>query len=192
MPHQAQDMHAGTNVNLMGEIIKALGRGLCLSVEVFLHRSFGSAYVSSGVAAFVLMFLFTVFIPLANPQPMMVFASFYGVLWLFAVLNVLIRRLRKKEYVHSEYSGRPYLCRLLPSWKESSVKHLESLVVLLIAYGIHAVTRTLGDYLLVAGIFVLLRSYGIAVAKRQRAVEMNDAVIEQREVAEAFRQMQQD
>jgi hypothetical protein len=50
----------------------------------------------------------------------------------------------------------------------------------------------LGDYLMASGVFIFLRDWSIASMIRHRAVELNDAVLEQREVAEQFRQMQQD
>ena len=64
--------------------------------------------------------------------------------------------------------------------------------MILVGYGIHHLNRPLGDYLILAGVFVFLRGYSMASMMRQRAVELNDAVLEQKEVAEQFRQMQQD
>jgi hypothetical protein len=123
---------------------------------------------------------------------MAVFAGLYGILWLIACINALIRRWRKMERVHSRYGGRPHLCRLLPGWQEIHVKMVEAVLVLGIGFAIHLLNRPLGDYLMLAGVFVLVRGYCVASALRERAVELNDAVIEQREIAEHFRQMQQD
>jgi hypothetical protein len=51
--------------------------------------------------------------------------------------------------------------------------------------------RPLGDYLMFAASFVLLRGYNLAMQRRERAVAMNDRVIEQKIVAERFREMQE-
>jgi hypothetical protein len=176
----------------MAEIVDGAARSLALSVEVFLHRAFGSGYVGCGPLALLLMFLSAKVFPDQDVRPLTVFAGFYGVLWLIATINVLIRWWRGMERVHSRYNGRPHLCRLLPRWKEMNVKHVESLLVILLGYGIHHLNRPLGDYLILAGVFVFLRGYSMASMMRQRAVELNDAVLEQKEVAEQFRQMQQD
>ncbi len=97
-----------------------------------------------------------------------------------------------RQLRHSRYSGRPHLCRLLPGWQEIHVKLVEAVLVLCIGFAIHLLNRPLGDYLMLAGVFVLVRGYCVASALRERAVELNDAVIEQREIAENFRQMQED
>jgi hypothetical protein len=159
---------------------------------VFLHRGFGSAYVGCGLLAFPLLLLFASFFPNQNLRPLAAFAGTYGVLWLIATTNVVIRWWRGMERTHSRYNGHPHLCRLLPTWKEMNVKHLESLLVILLGYGIHHLNRPLGAYLLLAGAFVLMRDYSVAAMMRQRAVELNDAVLEQKEVAEQFRKMQPD
>lgn len=193
MPQRAKaEQRPNPNTQIMAEFVEGAARSLALSVEVFLHRGFGSGYVGCGLAAFLLMFLVGKLCPEQDVRPLTVFAGLYGVLWLIATINVLIRWWRGMEKVHSRYNGRPHLCRLLPRWKEMNVKHVESLLVILLGYGIHHLNQPLGDYLIIAGVFVFLRGYSMASMMRQRAVELNDAVIEQKEVAEQFRQMQQD
>jgi len=178
------------DVHLIGELVEGAGRSLALSVEVFLHRGFGSGYVGCGQLAFLVMFLFAKFFPDQDMRPLIFFAGMYGVLWFIATINVLIRWWRGIRSTRSRYNGRPHLWKLLPSWKEMNVKHLESLLVILLGYGVHHLNRPLGAYLILAGVFVFLRGYSVASMMRQRAVELNDAVIEQKEVAEQFRQMQ--
>jgi hypothetical protein len=173
--------------------VEGVGRSLALSVEVFLHRGFGSAYVGCGPVAFLIMFLFVQFFyPDQDVRPLAVFAGVYGVLWLIAAINALIRWWRGIHNTHSRYNGIPHLRAALPTWKETNVKHLEALMVILLGFGIHHLSRPLGGYLILAGAFVLLRGWSLASMMRQRAVELNDAVIEQKEVAEQFGQMQQD
>jgi hypothetical protein len=193
MPQQAGKQPApNKDVHLVAELIEGLGRSTALSVEAFLRRGFGGAYIGCGLAAFLVMYVFSTFFQGENLGPLAVFAGLYGILWLIACINALIRRWRKMERVHSRYSGRPHLCRILTGWQEIHVKMLEGLLVLGIGFAIHLLNRPLGDYLMLAGVFVLVRGYCVASALRGRAVELNDAVIEQREIAENFRQMQQD
>lgn len=193
MPQQAgKQPELNKDRHLVGELIEGLARSTALSVEAFLHRGFGSSYVGCGVGAFIVMYVFSTFFQRENLGPLAVFAGLYGIFWLIACINALIRRWRKMERVHSRYNGRPHFCRLLPGWQELNVKHLESLLVIFIGFVIWILNRPLGDYLMMAGVFVLVRGYFIASALRDRAVELNDAVIVQKEVAEQFRQMQQD
>jgi hypothetical protein len=194
MPQQAKtEQRPNPDTQLVAGLVEGVGRSLALSVEVFLHRGFGSAYVGCGPLAFLIMFLFVQFFyPAQDLRPLAVFAGIYGVLWLIATINVLIRWWRGVQSTHSRYNGRPHLSVAVPTWKEMNVKHLESLLVILLGFGIHHLNRPLGAYLILAGAFVLLRGYSLASMMRQRAVELNDAVIEQKEVAEQFGQMQQD
>jgi hypothetical protein len=191
MPQQTNNAAVPQEANMLGDVLFGLGRGMALSVEVFLHRSFGSNYVGAGVGAFLMMFLFSALGPAVNTRPLQVFAAIFGALWLVAVVNVYIRRWRGKENVHSMYNGRPLARRLLPRCGETTVKFIEALFVLLVAYCIYHENRLLGDYLLTAGGIVFFRTFCFAVARRQRTVELNDAVIEQREVSKIFNSMQQ-
>lgn len=193
MPPQAEKQPVlNKDAHLIGEIIEGLVRSTALSVEAFLHRGFGLSYIGCGLAAFLVMYVFATFFSGDNLGPLAVFAGLYGIFWFIACLNAWIRRWRKMEGVHSRYNGRPHLCRLLPGWQEHYVKLLESLLVLLIGFVTRLMNRPLGDYLMLAGVFVLVRVYCIASALRERAVELNDTVIEQKQIAEHFRQMQQD
>jgi hypothetical protein len=194
MPQRgARQQRPNPDAQLFAEIVEGVGRSLALSIEVFLHRGFGTGYVGCGPLAFLIMYLFSIFFTDQNMHPLAVFAGIYGLLWLIATVNVLIRWWRGMETVHSRYNGRAHLSRLLPEWTETNVKYLESLAVILLGYGIHRLmNRPLGDYLILAGVFVLIRDHGMASMLRQRAVELNDAVIEQRDVAERLAKMQQE
>ena len=144
-----------------------------------------------GLLGTVVIFVFAQFFPTEDPRPIFCFLIAYTVMWLIAMAGVLIRRCRRNDPVHSRYTGRPYLWHLFPSWKEENVKHLESLAVALLGYGVHCLDRPLGDYLMFAASLVFLRGYNLAATRRSRAVEMNDSVIEQKIVAERFRDMQE-
>lgn len=194
MPQQAnKNQGPKPDTQLVAGIVEGVARSLALSVEVFLHRGFGAGYVGCGPFALVVMFLFSqFFFSGQNVQSLLVFAGAFSAFWLIAAINALIRWWRKIHTAHSRYNGRSHLCLLLPRWKETNVKHVESLLVIALGFVVHLVARPLGAYLMVAGVFILLRGWSISSMIRQRAVELNDAVIEQREIAEQFREMQQD
>jgi hypothetical protein len=177
---------------LVVALAEGLARATALTVEVFLHKGFGSRYVGCGLMGIVIIFVFARFFADQNVFPLYCYMAAYGVLWLIATINMLIRFIRREETVHSRYPGRPLLWSiLLPNWKETSFRQLEALAVILLGYGVHYLNRPLGDYLMLAASFVFLRGYGFAVQQRDRAIAMNDAVIEQKLVAEKFRDMQE-
>jgi hypothetical protein len=184
-----QSSQAGAQV--VAELIEALGRSICLTIEVFLHRGFGSRYVGCGFLGMAVIFVFAKFFPGQDVLPLYCYMAAYGVLWLITAVSTLIRCWRGKDRVHSRYTGRPYLWRLLPNWKEMNVKHLEALAVILLGFGVHYLNPPLGYYLMMAASLVFLRGYSMAVEQRTRAVELNDMVIEEKLVADQFRDMQE-
>lgn len=173
------------------EMIQGMIRAVCLSIEVFFRRDFGTNYIGSGFMGVVAMWIFSMFFPPQDFAPLMYFSILYCAVWLVALTCTMIRYWRGKDRLHSKYSGRPFLWRLLPRWKEENVKHLDAAIALLLGYGVHHLNIPLGDYLMTAASVVLLRDYAIGSDQRTRAVEMNDRVIEQKLVAEKFRSMQE-
>jgi hypothetical protein len=162
-----------------------------LTVEVFLHRGFGSRYVDCGFMGIIVIFFFAQWFPDQNPCFLYCYMIAYAVLWIIAGIGAIKRWWRGKCNVHSRYSGHPYLWSLLPGWKEENVKHLEALAVILFGYGVHYLNRPLGDYLMFAAGLMFLRGYNMAAQRRERVVEMNDRAIEQRLDAERFRELQE-
>jgi hypothetical protein len=192
MPQQSQRSQQPSPVasQLVIGLVEGVIRSTALTVEIFLHRGFGVRYIDCGLLGMVVMFVFAMCFPDQNTRPLLCFMAVYGVVWLITTICTLIRFWRGKNVVHSLYTGRPFLWRLLESWREQNVKYVEALLVILLGYGVHHLNRPLGDYLMVAASVVLLRGYNIAAQRRLRAMEMNDSVIEQRLVAERFRDMQ--
>jgi integrase len=87
-------------------------------------------------------------------MPFFDFAT-YGFFWLIAAVNVAIRYWRGTDKMHTRYNGYPLLCRLLPSWRETSVKYLEAVCVIFLGAGLAQLSKPLGDYVMVAAGFVL-------------------------------------
>jgi hypothetical protein len=176
---------------LVAAFIEALVRAPAMTLEVFLHCEFGHNYIGCGFMGVVIIYMFAALFPEQNQGPLLWFATAYLVRWLFVSIRAVIRYWRGKELVHSRYNGRPYLWTLISSWKEVNVKHLESAAVLVLGFVVHSANRPLGDYLMVAATLLLVRGYHFDTQQRDRAVALNDSVIEQRMVAERFREMQE-
>jgi hypothetical protein len=180
------------NSNWFGEVIGGLYRAVCLTVEVFVHRTFGYRYVGAGLAGVVILLAFSTLFPNDDPLPLLCFTGAYLILWIMATASLLIRRWRSRDRQHSHYTGRPWLWQwLLPSWKEDNFKHLEAIAIGLLGTAIHPWTHPLGDYLVMAASMVLARNYCLAVRQRDQAIAMNDMVIEQQMVVDRFRDLQQ-
>ena len=100
------------------------------------------------------------------------------------------RKLKKREFEHTLYSGWPYLMRIVPRWKESTVKRfVEPLLVTVVAIPVMHFIPALGFYLLLAAgaLFATVEQGEIEI--RRRAEMMHDAVIEATQQAERFREM---
>jgi hypothetical protein len=190
-----QQRSASGQRDLSGEFILGMfentARALSLTVEVFLHRGFGPRYVSCGFFGVLLILFTSMWFPPTTAMPLQWFAFTYGFFWLIAVVNVAIRYWRGTDKAHSRYNGYPLLCRLLPSWKETNVKYLEAVCVIFLGCGLTLLSKPLGDYIMVASGFVLIRAYGLASQRRNQAIDLRDTVIEQQMAAEEFRGMRE-
>jgi len=176
---------------MVAELIQATGRALGLSVEVFLHNHFGRRYVGCGALGVFVIIFFGFLFPGQDVRGLFAFLLVYIVFWLMACLEVLIRCWRGKDATHSHYNGYPYLFRkVLRGWNEINVKYAESVVLILFGCFACPLSFPFGVYLIVASFFALVRNYNIASEQRTRAIDLNDAVIEQQLVAEQFRDMQ--
>jgi hypothetical protein len=193
MPHSSQRQQGAdpATQEFMAELIMCTARATSLTIETFLHHNFGSGYLGCGLLGFVLIWLFSLCYQPQYTAGLFWFAVAYGVFWLVALINVWIRRWRGDYSVQWRYTGRPYLSRLLPNWREVNVKQVEALLAMGVGYAVCWVNRPLGHYLLLASTFVLLRAYRFAAQLRSRAVELNDSVLQEQIVAERFREMQE-
>jgi hypothetical protein len=181
--------------DLAGEFILGMfentARALSLTVEVFLHRGFGARYVGCGFLGVLLILFTSMWFPPESVMPLQWFAFTYFFFWLIAVVNVAIRYWRGTDKAHTRYNGFPLLCWLLPSWKETNVKYLEAVCVIVLGSVLIHLSKPLGDYIMVASGFVLIRAWGLASQRRNQALDLRDSVIEQQMVAEEFRAMQE-
>jgi hypothetical protein len=168
-----------------------LARCGAVSMEVFLHRSIGCRYLGLQAAAAMLLIPgFGLFWPADDQGPLMCLLAAYLFMCLAARMDMAAQRRRGTEE-HSLYGGYPWLMKLCPKASEEAVKRfIEPLLVLMAAGLTSDFNQPLSNYFLFAAICLFVSANLNALWFRTRAVELNDAVIEQQVVAERFRQMQ--
>lgn len=162
-------------------------------VEVFLRTRFGIHYF--GVTALVAFF--------AVPMWMLFFPTESSVgIWSFWVLSIgmqlrarieSVRLDAKGEGEHSRYNGWPRLARAFRSVPETKVKgFVEPLAVFLTALAVMPGSVPLASYLIAAAFALAFNNAVINGLRSAQARELNDALIEQQQLAERFRGMSGD
>lgn len=166
-------------------------QSLAATVEVFLHRNFGSRYLSlRAVGGLVVIVLSAAMIPLPGRWALMLYFFAYFEACLVARAGVLWRKWKGIDFEHSRYSGTPYFLKLFPRWNEVKVKrYLEPMLVFLVAIllGNHAPALTM--YLMVAGFALMIVNNQAEEYERRRALMMKDDLIEAQQRAERVRSM---
>jgi hypothetical protein len=169
-------------------------RLLAASVEVFLRHegTFGERYLGGrALFAGLLIFFFPVFWPDEDPRPMLVYFGLY--LAACACIRVAtVRRIKRGgPQPHSLYSGEPRLMRITGRISEVTIKGIvEPMLAFVVGALCLPVSEPLGVYLILTALG-LLASVQLALGEeRQRAIDMNDAYLDQRDAAERFREMQ--
>jgi hypothetical protein len=168
----------------------------CISVglplELVLHNvmTFGVRSVGPRAgAAVLLMVLWLTCYPAQNVVPLTCFLIGVIALSIIAQTSATFRWWRGKK-TNTRYNGKPYAMWLLPHWKEVTIKRLEPVLALLLAWVIHHFNHPLGTFLITSAI-----GLGIRVAVEHRmirelAMDMNDAMIQQKIALETLRNMQ--
>jgi hypothetical protein len=170
-----------------------VSRALAATVEVFLHRSstFGSRYLGLQAAlGMLLVFFFPVFWPGEDAAPMLYFFATFVVMCAAVRIATVRRRLRGEPEPHSYYSGTPLFLRPTSRVSERSFKGvIEPAIVWIAGFVVMEWSEPLGSYLVCAGVALMI-SVAVAVShERVRALDMNDAFIEQRQVSDRWRGM---
>ena len=159
------------------------------SVAVGLRYDFGKRYFGSQAALVLLIVpLFALFFPHDNVGPLFGFVLVY----LCAIIFHRGRRLtgRTKWAGHSYYNGRPWLADLQPNRKEADIKRMtDPVLAISVGFSICWLNVPLGSYVAVAGFCLFFIENLNATSLAERAMDLNDAVLEQQHVAERFRQM---
>jgi hypothetical protein len=169
---------------------------LCYSValplELLFHniRTFGVRSVGPRAAAAVLVmvFLFPCYTN-DNCEPLFLFMLAVIVLSTIARISAQLRHWRG-EACNSRYSGTPHLLRLLPRLSEITIKRIEPWIALPAGYFIHLVNHPLGCFVMIASIGLGMR-VGIEYrGLRERALNIQDQLTDQKIVLEMARNAQ--
>lgn len=180
-----QDARTAAHIGLL------VARTVAAPVEVLLRTRFGSRYF--GLPSLLALFglpMWMLFWPDEDPRPILGFWLIFLVMQLRARLEI-VRMLRRREYVHTRFNGRPRLASLFKRTAEERIKG-EIEPWLTIAGGVLAwgLSEALGSYLMAAGFSLGIIAGTMESVERARALAVNDALIEQKALAERFRAMQ--
>jgi hypothetical protein len=172
--------------------IAYLSQVLEASVVVFLRRGFGRRYFGGqAVAVFPLVLVYSVFWPRQDPRPLMGFLVAYLLACAWSRIDT-IRRERRGEIQHSHYNGTPtvLLWRVFKGWlSERAAKAIvEPLAVAGIGILLLPYMEPLGFYLVIAAQGMLVSTGFARAYEQQRLMNARDAYLEQRHLAERFRE----
>jgi len=172
-------------------ITTALDKGASLPPELLLHNplTFGMRSVGprAGIA-FVVMFLFLFCYQGQNCLPLLVFMIAFVSFCVVAQIGAMVRWWRGEE-MNTRYNGKPYLMWLLP-WGEITIKRLEPFIMLFLGFGVHHLNHALGSFLITAAFGLVIRVSLEYRLIRTQAMDMNDAMIQQKIALENVRNMQ--
>ncbi len=159
-------------------------------VEVWLRTRMGPQH--GGLIALVALFtvpMWSVFFPTENPNGLWIFWFGFLVMQLRARIETT-RMIAKGDVIHSRYNGWPRLAWVFKSMPESRIKAaIEPLAVFLAALAVMEFSTPLGTYLIAAALALAFNNALIDAVAKARARELNDALIDQQQLAERFREM---
>lgn len=172
----------------------SLGLFLCrtcaTSLEVILHKGMGRRYLGlQAAAALLLIPFYSLAWSEYDLRPLMCFLVVYIVMCFFARVDGLLRG-RRGAQQHTFYSGWPRLMGTSTKICELTFKRfVEPALALAFGFALRQVDPPLGTYLMIGGVCLFISVSAAEVAGRERASDMNDAVLEQEWIAERFRDM---
>ncbi|MFO0946444.1 MAG: hypothetical protein U1D30_10920 [Planctomycetota bacterium] len=173
--------------SLIGQLVF----GWSFSVEVFIRDSMGSRYFGSQ-CFWPILIIPTHCVYFADRYNMIPMVCFFYLYLAFTAMRRAGARIRDRfgDPNHSKYSGRSLLERFFPRVSETTIKKvIEPIFLICAGLVIAFIYPPLGFYLVIAGICVCLAAVSMGMRFRLRVRNMNDAVQDQYEIAERFRQL---
>lgn len=166
---------------------------LAASVEVFLHRSrtIGERYLGlQATAVIAIVLLYSLFWEGYDVMPLLRFLGMFLFMCFLARVGAAARRRRGGPQEHTRYTGFPRVCSVFRRLSERTAKMVvEPMLVFLAGAFVMPVSEPLGGYLMLASVGLLISVHMSVGYDRVRALDMNDASIDQRQIAERFREM---
>jgi hypothetical protein len=165
-------------------------RVLAVSVEVFLHKGMGERYLGLQAAAVLLLVpVYSLFWPGYDLRPLMLFLPAYLVMCFVARAGIAAR-LKRGEHCHSHYTGWPHGIKPGTKCSELTAKRVvEPAIVMMAGFLLRQFNPPLGTYLMFAAAGLLISVSASDAEQRTRSLDINDAVIDQEQVADRFREM---
>jgi hypothetical protein len=160
------------------------GHATCLTP--FIRTAFGKEAIGfNGLAAFFIILLYG---GLTNSYPMFIFLC----VWMLAVLRQRIKQFQNWKngvVTHSRYNGFSWLAfRLFPRIKDdATARGADGFICMTVGGLLTYVDPALGGFIGVGGISLLLVEALIGELRKKRLQAMRDAEIEQRDLAEHYR-----
>jgi hypothetical protein len=159
------------------------------SIVVFLRRGFGARYFGmQALAVIPLVLVYTLLWRGHDVGPVLWFLACYGLMLGVARFGVVRRGIGSE---HSFYSGYPKVLQCRAFRGRLSEARAKSLVEPLLVLGAGALLAKANEPL---GLYIMLCAGGLVVSRqlaiaymRNRVLDMRDSYMEQREVAERFR-----
>jgi hypothetical protein len=167
---------------------------LAVSVEVFLHRGMGTRYLRMQVlGAAAIIVIYAGCWQGHDADVLLVCLLLYLFFCFVRRVEALKRLTSGGEQVHSLYTGTPSLMRFTGRMNEITVKRIvEPIFVFFGGIFLCPVSEALGHYLIACSVGLLVSVQASLNTERTRAMDMNDAVIDQQHTARRFREMRGD
>jgi hypothetical protein len=178
--NERDDMQGAFNV------VYLLLNGHASCVTPFFRKDFGKeAFTFSGMVAFILILAWGSF---ANSAGMWLFLQ----LWLFAMLMQRLKGIQNRMrgvVVHSRYNGYPWLSWKLFPWikDQTNARGADGIISIALGIGLAQLDPAVGWFIGAAGFSLLFTEALIVELRKKRLQAMRDAEIEQRYLAEHYR-----
>ena len=184
-----EKVKGGLNVLAFG------ARALAMPAELFLRRSgtFGHRYFGfQALAGIIAIPLWSMFWPDRSPVWLVRFMFLVLAMLLIVRIRTALRGARSNNF-HSGYGGLPRLTRLLGAHRERMLKcGVEPLVTFVAGAFLCALDEPLGSFVMASGAGLYLSANLVEASIQARIADLNDSMLEQREVLDRWRTMQQD
>jgi len=176
-----------------GIFLALLMRGLCSTVEVFLHKSdsFGERYsgMQVGVGFLLILFYPAFFWHGYDLNGLFILLLLYVCMLMWIRLKTFLRVRRGESQPHTLYAGTPRIMRFAWRFKEETVKcTIEP--ILTIFFGLFIaefLDEPLGAFLMIAGSALFATTNLAAGDERRKVMRMHDSFIEQQSVIDGYK-----
>jgi hypothetical protein len=183
------------NVKSGMNVLAFLARAFAMPAELFLRRSgtFGHRYFGfQAVAGLFVIPLWSVLWPDRHPFWLNRFMLLVLGMLLIVRMRTTVRGERSCNF-HSRYAGLPRLTRLFGEDRERIIKcGIEPMTTLIAGSLLCAVDEPLGSFIMASALGLYISANLVEASIQTRVADLNDAMLEQREVLDRWRTTQRD